>query len=175
MEIATVELLYPGDYTFKLMVSAPGDRTAEDEVVITVRYNGPIAIAGEDQRVELPVTGDPAAVILAGEAVVLEEDTPTFKWIQVGGPVIELLNSETATPEFKTRDPGVYLFDLVVGDGELESIPDTVVISVVEPEESEAANWGVDETACGCAGSPFGDAAWLLFGIFALRRRRRVV
>ena len=84
-----------------------------------------------------------------------------------GGPTADLLNPETATPEFKTQDPGVYLFDLVVGDGELESIPDTVVISVVEPEENEAANWGVDETACGCAGSPLGDATWLFFG-FAL-------
>jgi len=174
LEIATVELLYPGDYTFKLTVRAPGDRTAEDEVVITVRYNGPIAIAGEDQRVELPVTGDPASVVLAGEAVILEEDTATFKWVQVGGPVIDLLNPLTAAPEFKTQDPGVYLFDLVVGDGDIESIPDTVVVSVVEPEENEAANWGVDETACGCAGSPLGDATWLFFGLFALLRRRRI-
>ena len=172
LAIATVELLYPGDYTFKLQVTAPGDRSAEDEVVITVRYNGPIAIAGEDQRVELPVTGDPALVTLAGEAVVLEEDTPTYRWEQVGGPEIDLNGGDTPNPEFKALDPGVYVFDLVVGDGELESTPDTVVISVVEPDESEAANWGVDETACGCAGSPFGDLAWLLFAVVALRRRR---
>ncbi len=174
LEIATVEVLYPGDYTFKLTVNASGDRSAEDEVVITVRYNGPIAIAGEDQRVELAVTGEPVVISLAGEAVVLEEDTPTYAWTQAGGPVIDLLNVDGATPEFKALDPGVYIFDLVVGDGETLSIPDTVVISVVEPEESEAANWGVDETACGCAGSPFGDVAWLLFALPALRRRRRI-
>ena len=108
----------------------------------------------------------------AGEAVVLEEDTPTYRWQQVGGPEIDLNGGDTPNPEFKALDPGLYVFDLVVGDGELESTPDTVVISVVEPDESEAANWGVDETACGCAGSPFGDLAWLLFAVVALRRRR---
>ena len=64
-------------------MTAPGDRTAEDEVVITVRYNSSIAIAGEDQRVELSVTGEPITVVLAGEAVVLEEDTQPssgFRW-----------------------------------------------------------------------------------------------
>ena len=95
-----VELLYPGDYTFKLQVTAPGDRSAEDEVVITVRYNGPIAIAGEDQRAELPVTGDPALVTLAGEAVVLEEDTPTYRWEQVVAPR-STQRGNTPNPEFK--------------------------------------------------------------------------
>ena len=102
LAIATVELLYPGDYTFKLQVIAPGDRSAEDEVVITVRYNGPIAIAGEDQRAELPVTGD-----LAGDA----------RWRggrarggrrpiagASGRPRIDLNGGDTPNPEFKALD-----------------------------------------------------------------------
>jgi hypothetical protein len=173
LQIATVELLYPGEYRFKLTVTGSGDRSAEDEVVISVRYGGPIAIAGEDQRIEFSATGEPVAVTLAGEAIVLDSDNALFDWRQVGGPEVGLDGADSASPTFKAPDPGLYIFELRVSDGELTSVPDTVVISVVEPDQDSAANWGVDETACGCAGSPFGDAAWLLFLLPALRRRRR--
>jgi hypothetical protein len=173
LQIATIELLYPGDYTFKLTVTVADGRTDSDDVVITVNYTGPIAIAGDDQRVELPADGEPVRVQLSGAAVVLEETAPVYAWSQLSGPEATLEAADTANPFFKVVDPGVYTFDLVVSDDELTSEPDTVVISVVRAESGGAGNWGVDEEVCGCAGSPLGDAAWLLFVLPALRRRRR--
>ena len=111
---------------------------------------------------------------MTGSAVVLEDVDPEYKWAQVSGPPVSLEGSDTANPQFKAEDPGVYMFELVVGDGTELSVPDVVVVSVVEPEENTAANWGVDETACGCSGSPLGDASWLLFALPLLLRRRRL-
>ena len=89
----------------------------------------PIANAGPDQSVELG-----QAVFLDGSSSSDPEGQPlSYHWSAVdpaGNPVV-LAGADTAGPTFFVVDAGEYVATLIVNDGELDSDPDTVVISTL--------------------------------------------
>ena len=58
-------------------------------------------------------------------------DTLTFKWRQVGGPLVDLQEARSPKPWFIPTEQGVHTFELIVSDGLAESAPATVEVSVV--------------------------------------------
>ncbi len=57
----------------------------------------------------------------------------SFRWTQAAGPRVKLKGATTATPTFKPRGPGMYLFNLVVHDGNVGSAPDSVKVTAARP------------------------------------------
>jgi azurin len=54
----------------------------------------------------------------------------TYSWSQVAGPVVTIEDANTSTARFSPVELGVYLFELVVSDGLIESFPDNVRIVI---------------------------------------------
>ena len=150
----------PGIYTFSLVVHDGKEQSQVDEVTVNVLDGGgpdepggnnpPVARAGQD------------FIRNAGEAVQLdgrgssdpEGSNLTFSWTQTGGPSVVVLQQPNGpVPSFVTQEAGIYSFSLVVQDGELESPPDEVVVTIIgqgeEPEENArpVAEAGQDKDA----------------------------
>jgi len=131
--------------TFELIVNDGTVDSAPDTVTITVNRK-PIADAGPDQKVDEGTT-----VTLDGTASRDPDgDAITFLWKQTAGPSVTLSDVTSPRPRFTapivspTVPPPVTLtFELVVNDGRLSSLPDTVVITV---NRRPIANAGPDQT-----------------------------
>ena len=88
----------------------------------------PVADAGPDQEV------DPAAtVMLDGTASYDPDDDPitSYAWTQTAGITVALDDASSPTPGFIAPElPGDLIFELVVNDGWLDSLPDQVTVTV---------------------------------------------
>jgi hypothetical protein len=71
-------------------------------------------------------------VILNGRAQGADE--PSFAWTQTSGPGVNLSGADTAQPSFAPQLAGTFTFELVVGDGDTLSAPDTVTVVVTTAE-----------------------------------------
>jgi len=136
----------PGDVmTFQLTVTNQAGLTDTDTVRIRYYRNNiyPAADAGEDQTVEQGAevsldgsgSGDPDGFISA------------YAWVQTGGPAVELVDSNTARPDFfapgDNPQPETLVFQLQVTDnGDLQDT-DEVSITV---NSSLVADAGADRT-----------------------------
>lgn len=67
-------------------------------------------------------------VILNGRAQGADE--PSFAWTQTSGPGVNLSGADTAQPSFAPQLAGTFTFELIVGDGDTLSAPDTVTVVV---------------------------------------------
>lgn len=115
----------PGTYVFSLIVNDGQTNSPPAEVRITV-VRPPVADAGPDQNVQVGTE-----VTLDGRASNDPDgDALTFHWTAPAG--IALNSNSVAQPQFTPTEEGVYRFILVVNDGQVDSPPDEVVITVVE-------------------------------------------
>lgn len=93
-----------------------------------------------------------------------------FRWVQIGGPTVALLDGASAQPRFTLDEPGRYSFELVVREGELASEP--AVVDVIAIDADVAGRF----SDAGCAarrGPPgLGLAAAAALGLLLGRRRR---
>jgi hypothetical protein len=182
--VTTVDLRYPGDYTFKLTVTATDadgeSLSADDAVTIRVRYAGPIVDAGPDTRVSLSSEEGQRTVALDGTASTYQrgsESTAVFLWEQIEGPGVEMEAVDTLRPSFTATDGGSYGFRLTISEDGFEPGSDTVMITVRAEQTSNSGvgEFAVPESPCGCAGTtPWDLGLWALFGLGLLRRRRLV-
>ncbi|MBX2842436.1 MAG: PKD domain-containing protein [Flammeovirgaceae bacterium] len=138
--------LFEGEYIFGLEVTDDKGKTGKDEVNVTVlpfiNTAAPIAKAGEDLLLDLPLD----SVRLDGSKSIDPDGIPlVFKWRKLSGLDGEIIANDTLpSPLVKNLKPGIYVFGLLVSDGELED-KDEVRISV-NPENNElpVANAGED-------------------------------
>jgi hypothetical protein len=87
----------------------------------------PIADAGDDQTFK----DVPALVQLDGSySYDLKGDNIYYTWKQTKGPKIELDNNNSCRPSFVPKQKGLYVFSLIVNDGQIESIADEVGIVI---------------------------------------------
>ena len=118
--------------TFQLVVNDGRLNSAPDSVNITVRASNhpPLANAGGDQ-----IVGEGVVVYLDGSGSSDPDGNPlTFQWVQTAGTTVQLSNPAISSPTF-TAPTGliqdqVLTFQLVVNDGQLNSAPDSVNITV---------------------------------------------
>lgn len=124
-----------GDYDVQLIVNDGELDSAPDTVTVaagSVPNTAPVADAGPDQSVTV---GDPVDLDGTGSSDV-DLDGLTYAWTMIGRPagsVAELSNPATARPGFTPDLSGDYGVQLIVNDGELDSAPDTVDITVTAP------------------------------------------
>jgi parallel beta-helix repeat protein len=95
-----------------------------DEFVVNLE---PVADAGEDQT----YSSIPSQVALDGSGSFDPGgDTISYHWTQIEGPAVALSDEHAVSPTFEALEFGIYVFELVVNDGLVDSSPDTVGIVV---------------------------------------------
>jgi choice-of-anchor C domain-containing protein len=118
----------PGTYVAQLIVNDGSVDSAPASVTLTTANAAPIANAGPDQSVPLG-----SSATLDGSASRDPEGAAlTYTWSLTGRPAgsaASLNGSGTVNPSFTLDRPGNYIAQLIVGDGQLASAPDTVTLS----------------------------------------------
>ncbi|MCL4217952.1 MAG: PKD domain-containing protein, partial [Candidatus Hydrogenedentes bacterium] len=152
----------PGQYEFELIVDDGKDHTPcpgavakvasqPDTVLITVlapENNPPVADAGPDQSVD---TGSPVQLDGSG-SYDPDSDPIEYFWSIVSQPpgsTAQLMNPNAVMPGLIPDVDGLYVLQLIVWDGALESTPDTVEVSAQTPcvpNDPPVADAGPDQT-----------------------------
>ena len=117
-----------GVYVAQLIVNDGTVSSAADTVTVTTLNSAPVANAGADISV---IAG--RSVTLAGDASSdVDGDALTYSWALIQRPAGSgaVLNSPSSVaPSFGADRPGVYIAQLIVNDGSVDSAPDTVTIT----------------------------------------------
>jgi len=139
----TIQLDAAGDYLIQLVVNDGVTDSAPDTVGLATLNSRPVADAGEDQTA--PVG---SVIYLAGDSSSDADGDPLdYRWSFTSvpsGSAASLQGANSENPSFQIDVPGTYTVQLIVGDGELDSAPDTVVVSTVNSRP--VAHAGADQT-----------------------------
>lgn len=135
-----------GIYTASLVVNDGELDSASDSVNITLStaQKPPVANAGADQ------SGVPGQQFtLDGSASRDPEGEPlSYRWTLLASPdgsAAALAGADTVNPRITADLEGGYTVQLIVNDGELDSNPDTVNLTVATPNNRPVANAGPDQ------------------------------
>lgn len=123
-----------GHYRFELVVSDGTQTSHPDEVLIVVGNSPPVADAGVNRVIQIP-----GQIVLDGSDSydVDLNDELTFIWTQIEGPQVVLEDANTVTPTFYCDEGGLYLFELIVNDGLVDSDPSVVEVTTVTVTTSQ--------------------------------------
>ncbi|MGH8656305.1 MAG: PKD domain-containing protein [Gammaproteobacteria bacterium] len=118
----------PGSYTVQLIVNDGTVDSPPDQIVVS-QNSRPVANAGADQTATV---GD--TVTLDGNGSQdADGDNLSFAWSLITQPAngaVTLTGADTATPTFIPDQAGEYTAQLIVSDGQLDSNPDTALVTV---------------------------------------------
>jgi hypothetical protein len=121
----------PGTYMMQLIVNDGQVNSTPDTVTVSTNNSSPVANAGADQTVAVRAT-----VRLDGSGSRDPNGDPlTFQWVLTSVPQgsnAVLSDATAVNPTFVADLPGVYLVQLIVNDGSLNSPPDSVMITASE-------------------------------------------
>lgn len=151
------------DRTADLSGTTTGTGTATGTGTGTGTGGVPLDFTADAGKPFMAYVGD--TVILSGEGsrgpagVDLQ-----YSWTQTSGPTVVLSGADTANPKFTVEQGGTHVFELVVGDGSVESAPATSHVVVVDLSRNESG--------CGCSSTGFAGWMAVLPVLFAVRRRR---
>ncbi len=133
----------PGLYVAQLVVHDGSIASGPDTVTITTGNSRPVANAGPDQSIALG-----ALVQLDGSGSAdVDGDPLTFFWSFVSRPpgsAATLSNPAAVNPTFTADVVGLYVVQLIVNDGLLDSLPDHASMSTSNTKPVASA--GVDQT-----------------------------
>jgi hypothetical protein len=131
-----------GSYVAELTVS-DGTSSSIDTVTVTAVNTAPVANAGPDQTANVGAT-----VALNGTASIdADGDLLSYRWRLQSAPtgaVPSLVGATSVSPTLSIPAAGLYVVQLVVNDGRVDSALDTVVISTAN--SAPVANAGADRT-----------------------------
>ncbi|MDX2410373.1 MAG: PKD domain-containing protein [Woeseiaceae bacterium] len=123
-----------GDYVLQLIVNDGMDDSTPDSVVITVALPGanqpPVANAGPDQS----VVGRATVTLDGSGSSDPDVDPLAFSWSLTSAPAgsgAVLSDATVVDPSIAADVVGDYVLQLIVNDGEFDSAPDTVMVTVV--------------------------------------------
>jgi hypothetical protein len=120
----------PGVYVAQLVVHDGIVGSDPDTVTVTTSNSRPVADAGPDQTVSV---GQVAVVDGSGSSDA-DGDALTFGWAltaRPAGSVAAIADPASPVTSFIADVPGDYAVQLVVNDGQLDSDPDTALVSTV--------------------------------------------
>ena len=135
-----------GDYIFALEVS-DGELVSEpDSVIVSIATNNapPTADAGVDQNVS---TGTVVNVSGLGSRDT-NGDALTYRWSIAEQPTasnLELTDTNIPNISLTPVEDGVYILQLIVNDGLLDSAPETMTINAQTANSTPIANAGNDQ------------------------------
>ena len=131
--LPTLDIDLPGSYIVQLVVNDGSLDSVPDTMVISTTNTAPVADAGPDQSVALAAT-----VTLDGSGSSdVDGDPLAYSWALVSRPAgsaAELSSASVVMPTFIADEPGTYVAQLVVDDGQTSSAPDTVTISTLNSQ-----------------------------------------
>ncbi|MGB5582450.1 MAG: PKD domain-containing protein [Gammaproteobacteria bacterium] len=133
-----------GTYTAELTVNDGTVNSVADEVIISTTNSAPLADAGADQSA---LVNDTVTLDGSGSTDV-DGDSLTYNWSLTTVPVgssAALTGPTTVYPSFTIDVAGTYTAQLIVNDGTVNSIPDTVNISTTN--SAPVADAGADQSA----------------------------
>ena len=132
-----------GDYIAQLTVNDGQTDSAPDTVLITTNNVPPVANAGPDLGNIVPGT----RITLNGRSSSdADGDSLTYAWTFVSKPAgsaAALANPNTVSPAFTVDRDGDYVAQLIVHDGTVPSVPDSVTIT--SNNVAPVANAGPDQ------------------------------
>jgi YD repeat-containing protein len=117
-----------GTYVVQLIVDDGMADSVPDTVTITTENSRPVAAAGEDQTV---FTGD-TVTLDGGGSYDVDGDPLTYRWSFTSvpdGSAATLEEGTTASPFFVPDVAGIYVVQLIVNDGAVDSDADTVIVT----------------------------------------------
>jgi MYXO-CTERM domain-containing protein len=117
-----------GTYTAQLTVNDGKVSSAPDSVSISTDNSAPVADAGADQSA---LVGD-TVTLNGGGSNDVDGDGLTFAWSLSSipaGSTATLSNATVFNPAFLMDLPGTYVAQLIVNDGKVSSVPDTVSVT----------------------------------------------
>lgn len=134
----------PGLYIAQLIVTDGSADSAPDTVSITTGNTAPVADAGADQPNrfggEMATLDGTASFDADGHAV-------SYRWSLLSvpaGSAASLSDPDVASPWFTLDRAGSYVAQLIVSDGFQDSLPDTVVVTVIN--RAPVADAGSDQS-----------------------------
>jgi hypothetical protein len=136
-----------GQYEVKLLVNDGTVTSLQDTVTITTTggNTAPVANAGPDQSVQVSAT-----VTLNGSGSNDADKNPlTYDWSFASmppGSTATLSNPTAVGPSFVADKAGLYVAQLIVNDGTMNSTPDTATVTVATGDTVPVANAGPDQT-----------------------------
>jgi len=121
-----------GEYVVQLIVNDGSVDSAPDTVLVTSSNTPPVASAGADQSATV---GD--TVNFDGSTSSdANGDALAYLWSITSRPVgstSDLINPLTPTPTLVVDAAGLFVVQLIVNDGVIDSAPDTVIVNVDPP------------------------------------------
>jgi hypothetical protein len=136
-----------GQYVVKLLVNDGTVTSPQDTVTITTNggNTAPVANAGPDQSVQVSAT-----VAFNGSGSNDADRNPlTYDWSftsMPSGSTATLSNPTAVGPSFVADKTGLYVVQLIVNDGTMNSTPDTATVTVATGNTAPVANAGPDQT-----------------------------
>jgi RHS repeat-associated protein len=134
-----------GRYVVTLVVNDGQADSKPDTVQVDTENSRPVANAGADQAVTLGAT-----VQLDGSSSAdADHDPLTFRWsftTRPAGSAAVLLDADGAQPTFAADQLGTYVAQLIVNDGQEDSLPDTVAITAQPANRAPVVDAGPDQT-----------------------------
>ena len=118
----------PGTYVIQLIVNDGTVDSAPDTVIINTENSPPVAEAGPNQSVHV---GDVVSLDGSGSSD-LDGDLLTYSWSVVSKPPTSgtvLSGPASQHPSLTVDRAGVYVIQLIVNDGKVNSEPDTVTVT----------------------------------------------
>jgi dienelactone hydrolase len=123
----TASGLLAGSYVFRLTVTDNGGATKSDDITVTVLTNVvPMANAGADQNIKLPVN----SATIVGSGTDSDGTITVYAWSQVSGATATLTGTASATLTATNLLAGVYVFRLTVTDNGGATQSDDVTVNV---------------------------------------------
>ena len=126
----------PGTYTASLVVNDGQLDSAADIVLVATENSAPVAKAGDDINAFVGQT-----VTLDGSSSADADNDPlTYAWSLLSvapGSGTTLVNEDTASPSFDADVEGLYVAQLIVNDGTVDSDPDTTTIDVLADDDAD--------------------------------------
>jgi len=133
-----------GNYVVQLIVSDGFLGNLPATVTISTINSVPVANAGPAQSVNVG-----AAVTLDGSGSSDADGDPlTYSWAiltQPAGGAAVLSNANAVKPSFVANVAGIYVAQLIVNDGKVNSLPATVTITVIQPNQAPVVSAGPDQ------------------------------
>lgn len=139
-----VQLSTAGTYVFQFSATDNfGAITTDTVSVVVLPANiAPVANAGTDQTIQLPVS----FTALNGSGIDTDGSIAGYAWTKVSGPAASIVSPTSASTTVASMTAGTYVFQLTVTDNEGGTGTDQVTVLVKNANLPPVSNAGVNKT-----------------------------